>query len=196
MSRVRTASPAPFSPKMTLSCDIIARVCTRFVIQPLFGSSQQFCFFYLFYRKRRRLLRLAPKDNILSGEHERSGHYRSNNVHVSPTTVSAYCKNYRHFKTAKLHFPKPQSPKSQFKKFSQREKRQIEKAFKELPDILTKFGKITFHRKTFVAADSITSPSEDFAKNIEYYLFEEKILKKKNPGIYKWVKNLMEDNKK
>ena len=51
-------------------------------------------------------------------------------------------------------------------------------------------------RKIFVASDSEDSPSEDFANNIEYYLYEEKTLKEKNPKIYKWIKKLMKRRKK
>ena len=46
-------------------------------------------------------------------------------------------------------------------------------------------------RKIFVASDGSDSPSEDFSNNIEYYLFEEKTLKRKNPKIYEWVKKFM-----
>ena len=51
-------------------------------------------------------------------------------------------------------------------------------------------------RKIFVASDSEDSPSEDFANNIEYYLYEGKTLKAKNPKIYTWVENFMKRRKK
>lgn len=39
----------------------------------------------------------------------------------------------------------------------------------------------------FVQPDGVTSPDEDFANNLEYYLFDPKSLKKTNPGAYKWI---------
>ena len=229
-------------------------------------------FFSVLLQEANASVTTCPDGQYLVRAHKRSGYYRSNKTYVSPARISAYCKNYRNFKPAKLNFSKPQSSRSKIKNFSKKEIKQIQLSFKELPGILTKFGKITFQRKksgvipnnpavsntskktiilhdsisrynmkrviahelahflydslpskvkksyksvaewelrtykgnkfnvfmrkTFVAADSIVSPSEDFANNIEYYLFEGKILKKKNPQIYKWVKQFMEENKK
>ena len=51
-------------------------------------------------------------------------------------------------------------------------------------------------RKVFTAIDGIFSPDEDFANNIEYYLFDEKTLKKKNKEIHQWIKQFMEGVKK
>jgi hypothetical protein len=39
----------------------------------------------------------------------------------------------------------------------------------------------------FVDPDGKFSADEDFANNIEFYLFEPKILKEKSPGLYKWI---------
>ena len=51
-------------------------------------------------------------------------------------------------------------------------------------------------RQVFTAIDGIFSPDEDFANNIEYYLFDEKTLQKKNKEIYQWIKRFMEGKKK
>ncbi len=51
-------------------------------------------------------------------------------------------------------------------------------------------------RKVFTEADGITSPTEDFANNIEYYLFDEKTLQKKNKRIHGWIKKFMEKKQK
>ena len=66
----------------------------------------------------------CPKGQYLVRSHKRSGYYRSSGIHVSPTQISAYCKNYRNFKTAKLHFPhvKARKKSSLVKNFSPIEK--------------------------------------------------------------------------
>ena len=214
----------------------------------------------------------CPEEQYLVRAHKRSGYYRTDGIYVSPATVSAYCKSYRNFKSAKLHFSNKKATQKRSKSFSEDEKRKISKAFERLPGVLTKFGKITFERKSFgrfpknpatadpdkkiitvydsisrynmervvghelahflydslsdakkrsyrtvaeweyrkhkgkelnvlmrksfVAMDSMMSPAEDFANNIEYYLFEEKTLEKKNPKIYGWIKRFMEGSKK
>ena len=51
-------------------------------------------------------------------------------------------------------------------------------------------------RKNIIEKDSTFSISEDFANNIEYYLYGPKTLKRKNPKIYQWIKEFMEKHKK
>ena len=51
-------------------------------------------------------------------------------------------------------------------------------------------------RKTIIQPDSGVSPNEDFANNLEYYLFDKKALERKNPKIYQWIKRYMEKKKK
>ena len=203
-------------------------------------------------------------NQYLVKKHNRSGYFRSDGVYVSPSVVSAHCRDYRSFRSAEIHFPtkisKVDLSKKRFKRFSKEEKRKIRDAFKKIPRILTDFGKITFYRQkegivrnnpavtnpkkkeiilydsifqhniervlahelahilyerlsdkernsyklvakwenreikgekitintrqVFTAIDGIFSPDEDFANNIEYYLFDEKTLQKKNKEIY------------
>lgn len=40
----------------------------------------------------------------------------------------------------------------------------------------------------FVDPDGKFSPEEDFANNLEFYLFEPKTLEEKSPDIFKWIK--------
>lgn len=40
----------------------------------------------------------------------------------------------------------------------------------------------------FVAADGRQGPREDFANNLEYYLFEPNVLKQKTPRAFDWIK--------
>lgn len=42
-------------------------------------------------------------------------------------------------------------------------------------------------RDDFVEEDGKNGPDEDFSNNIEYFLFEPKTLKNKNPKIYEWI---------
>ena len=211
----------------------------------------------------------CPKGQYLVRTHKRSGYYRANGVYVSPTTVSAYCKRYRNYKPAEIHFHRVKrggTSRSEYKNFSKKEETQIRKVFKKLPKILTGVGKISFYResrgrypknpasanyknkritiydsisehdmervvthelahflyrnlsseeidsylvtaewkkdlrsglkffterKVFVARDGEKYPGEDFANNIEYYLFEKETLKRKNPKIYKWVEKFV-----
>ncbi len=46
---------------------------------------------------------------------------------------------------------------------------------------------LTLNRKDFVEYDSQNSPEEDFANNIEYFLFNPKTLKEKSPQLYVWM---------
>ena len=207
----------------------------------------------------------CPKGQYLVRAHWRMGYYRSDGIRVSPAKVSAYCKNYRTRKPLVLQFhnvKKGTSKEKKYKNFSKKEERQIRKAFKKIPQILTDVGKVMLyrqgvgkypknpasvnsknkrivlydnifndnverilahelahilyynlskkarisyekvagwkvgvysngHRKVFVASDGQYSPSEDFANNVEYYLYEEIVLKNKNPKIYKWIKQFM-----
>jgi len=48
-------------------------------------------------------------------------------------------------------------------------------------------------RKNFVEPDGDTSPSEDFANNFEYYVFDRKKLESLTPGIALWFKNQYHD---
>ena len=41
--------------------------------------------------------------------------------------------------------------------------------------------------RTFVEQDGEMSPDEDFANNIEFFLFEPETLKKKSNAIYLWI---------
>ena len=215
-------------------------------------------------------VRSCPEGQYLVRSHWRAGYYRSDGTKVSSARVSAYCKNYRTYKPAEIHFHhvKWRFFKRKYKNFSKQEKEQIRKSFKKIPRVLTDIGKVTFYRKdrdlmslrnpaktypkskriivydsisryaierviahelahilygnlskaeiksymvvaeweekefqgesvtftmrkNFVDSDGKYFLSEDFANNIEYYLFEEKTLRRKNPKIYKWVKQFM-----
>ncbi len=46
---------------------------------------------------------------------------------------------------------------------------------------------LTLNRKGFVEDDSQNNPEEDFANNIEYFLFNPKTLKEKSPKVYDWI---------
>ncbi len=46
---------------------------------------------------------------------------------------------------------------------------------------------LTLNRKGLVEADSVNHPEEDFANNIEYFLFYSKTLKEKSPRVYDWI---------
>lgn len=207
--------------------------------------------------------------------HYRSGYFRSSGTYVSPTTVKAYCKDYRNFEAPILHFPEEKlktdsRSKEGYKKFSKSEKEKIQEIIKSLPKVLTAFGDIKFYRKkegrvkgnpasvnskkkeiilydsiskhdmkrviahelahilynnlsdkeqelyrkvsqwnldkktkkivlskkrtVFTEKDGINSATEDFANNVEYYLFDEKTLRKKNKEIHGWIKKFMEKN--
>ncbi len=56
-------------------------------------------------------------------------------------------------------------------------------------------GNILISRKDgFVEEDSRIGPEEDFANNVEYYLFDKAILEKKSNMIYNWIEiNLSDD---
>ena len=43
-------------------------------------------------------------------------------------------------------------------------------------------------RGTFVSDDGRDSPDEDFANNVEFFLFRPEKLKKTSPGVYDWLK--------
>lgn len=43
------------------------------------------------------------------------------------------------------------------------------------------------NRKRFVEPDGDQSPGEDFANNLEYFIFDPIVLRKKNPQIYDWM---------
>ena len=226
------------------------------------------CMIFLFLIVTQKLWAAAycPPGQYSVKAHQRTGYQRSDGTHVSPATVSAYCKSYRHSKPAELKFY------NDFKIFSEKEKRKISNIFKKLPSVLTEFGKIKLYRhrqdenlanpaassperkliiiydsiaqynmerviahemahflylnlsvqeqisykkvakwkkrniegaiketttrKNFVADDCDHSPDEDFANNIEYYLYGKKTLKQKNPKIYQWIKKFLEENKK
>jgi hypothetical protein len=52
-------------------------------------------------------------------------------------------------------------------------------------------------RKTgYVEKDGEYSPTEDFANNIEYYLFEPETLRAKTPTAYEWIKKTYGDKLK
>jgi hypothetical protein len=46
---------------------------------------------------------------------------------------------------------------------------------------------LTLGRKGIVAEDCRVSPEEDFANNIEYFLFDSKTLKEKSPKVFEWL---------
>jgi hypothetical protein len=53
-------------------------------------------------------------------------------------------------------------------------------------------GRVVEERKGgFVATDGRSSPEEDFANNIEFYLFERSKLKVQSPEIFKWIDNTL-----
>jgi hypothetical protein len=45
----------------------------------------------------------------------------------------------------------------------------------------------------FVTDDGRVSPEEDFANNIEYFLFEPNVLKSKTPHAFRWIKTHLGD---
>jgi len=45
-------------------------------------------------------------------------------------------------------------------------------------------------RGTFVADDGRDSPDEDYANNVEFFIFQPDRLKQISPGIYDWMKNI------
>ena len=51
-------------------------------------------------------------------------------------------------------------------------------------------------RTVFTEDDGKSSPKEDFSNNIEYYLFDKKTLRRKNPKIYQWIDKYMEEKEK
>ena len=48
---------------------------------------------------------------------------------------------------------------------------------------------ITKSTRSFVEKDGEISPDEDFANNVEYFLFDPEKLKAKSNGIYHWIQN-------
>ena len=48
-------------------------------------------------------------------------------------------------------------------------------------------SELTLVRKGIVEEDSQNNPEEDFANNIEYFLFDPKTLKEKSPKVYEWI---------
>jgi hypothetical protein len=57
--------------------------------------------------------------------------------------------------------------------------------------------KKSFHpkRKNFSEEDGSSDPDEDFANNVEHYLFEKESFKIKFPEIYRWIDNFWGRNK-
>ncbi len=49
--------------------------------------------------------------------------------------------------------------------------------------------KIILGRSNFVSSDGENGPDEDYANNIQYYLFHNKELQQKTPTAYEWIKN-------
>jgi hypothetical protein len=59
----------------------------------------------------------------------------------------------------------------------------------------TKGTDVTIDRGSgFVAEDGRIGPEEDFANNVEFYLFENSRLKSVTPNAYEWLKNRFGDN--
>ena len=54
-------------------------------------------------------------------------------------------------------------------------------------------GKFSIKRKRFSEPDGSNDIDEDFANNIEHYLFENKTFKKSFPKINEWIKKIMGD---
>jgi hypothetical protein len=50
--------------------------------------------------------------------------------------------------------------------------------------------------KGFVKEDGQSKPGEDYANNIEYFLFEPELLKRKTPRVYDWIKSRYGDKLK
>ena len=48
-------------------------------------------------------------------------------------------------------------------------------------------------RLDYVEDDGAESISEDFSNNVEYFLFEPDSLRKRNPRIYTWIGQSMDD---
>lgn len=46
-----------------------------------------------------------------------------------------------------------------------------------------------YRKGDFVEYDGKTSPEEDFANNVEYFLFDRKALKNRSPAIFNWLQN-------
>jgi Mlc titration factor MtfA (ptsG expression regulator) len=55
---------------------------------------------------------------------------------------------------------------------------------------------LTLNRKGLVEADSVNHSEEDFANNIEYFLFNPKTLKEKSPRVYDWISKKFGDKLK
>ena len=230
-------------------------------------------FVFLFFSQKIFANALSPhcgEGQYLVREHYRSGYVRGDGVSISPTKVSAHCRNYATPTPPEIHFLKKESQNS--RPWPVGEKKRIQEALNKLPQVLTHIGKVTFYRgkkdrvrdnpasvniekkeitiydsiyknnferviahelahilyrylsdkekqvysnvaewkevgmegkkvlvntrKTIVQLDSGVSPDEDFANNLEYYLFDKKILERKNPKIYQWIKGYMEEKKK
>ncbi len=55
---------------------------------------------------------------------------------------------------------------------------------------------LTLVRKGAVEEDSQNNPEEDFANNVEYFLFNPKTLKEKSPKVYEWISKKFGDKLK
>ena len=50
-------------------------------------------------------------------------------------------------------------------------------------------------RKQFTEEDEVNDPDEDFANNLEHYLFEKESFKKSFTEIYSWIDHFLGDKK-
>lgn len=107
-------------------------------------------------------------------KHPRQSYYRNDATHVSATTVSSYCRNYRddeplqpQFRT---RFPKGwPHKKEQFKKCSKAKQQQISKILYSIPKILTDVGKLKIYcaNRSYISNNPAASSPE--AKIIVLY---------------------------
>lgn len=92
----------------------------------------------------------CPSGKYFVQGHSRQAYYRNDGTHVSKAVISSYCKQYRSDGALKLKF-NPNNPKrwphkkEKFKKCTQKQKNQIQKALIDLPKILTNVGSLKLH---------------------------------------------------
>ena len=88
----------------------------------------------------------CPEGTYLVHKHQRQAYYRSDGTHVSATTVSSYCRNYRDDGPLKQEFLKKMPrgwphKKEKFKKCSKAKQERISKILSSVPKIFIKCWK-------------------------------------------------------
>ena len=165
----------------------------------------------------------CPKGSYFVHGHSRRSYIRADGTYVHATEVKSHCRvksSAYEFLKPRLSTTRPPKWPHQKERLSKWKSDEVERvldALEDLPEELLMQSIEGFHhldksifegnsadlktrkyywkgRETaYVAEDGKNSPTEDFANNVEFYLFDPAKLKKETPKVDKWIRERFGD---